>query len=582
MGWSTIRSSLTATGPMGRLTFIVACALFMGHWALSYAFMPYAYADEAMYLLNATALSGYPSNFANPYGIGYSLLLAPLIKLGIAEPYRLAVVLNAALVAGIFLAVERLVRDEGGGQPIAIGVLASLYPALSLYSKHALPEVLIALLLILMYMEIGRYARTMRQRSLVLLMSYGAFMALLHPRMAAVPIAGLAACALMARGSRRVIPVTLVGLAVAGPIIAVGLYAKNLVNGSAPGNVMQSLYSGMGARILERWKTSFSEAILDLVGAAAGQFLYVGMATLGLGMMALWFGVKMNYRAWRKQSATSDAIPAGRYQSFYLVLAFAGVLAVSAFQKIEVALVDQVIFGRYLDVFSPLLLAVALLHLLGSRERPSAKGFLGLLLAVAVSFLLIYLRHDEISSLLATKGSGRFWTIPGLAYQYLLLGRIDIPIFFLILVAIIAIGYLLLAANIRKSTFLAILLGFYCLQSVAILVLAQAGRIARLKPEAEAIGALLARPDFKGSPCFNVDVSLGAGWPVWMLSVLAYEYRVNLVQLGRPSAPLCGDLVFSPQQNIERHIPGACVLATAATVPPLTLYSRGDICRQGF
>lgn len=85
------------------------------------------------------------ASYNNYYGFGYGLILAPLIKLGIAQTvkYQIAIVLNVLMLACAFILFFRLMEKKGAEPATAamIALVGTLYSSNVVYSQFTFSEV---------------------------------------------------------------------------------------------------------------------------------------------------------------------------------------------------------------------------------------------------------------------------------------------------------------------------------------------------------------------------------------------------------------------------------------------------------
>lgn len=205
------------------MTMVVVLHLFLG----LYFFFPYAYRDEAMYIVNAGALAGFQSDFNNSYGIGLSLLLLPAVFVkNFISLHGVAVIINSIWHGFILLISSRLAKNIKIPCPLFCGVIISFYPSIWLYGNHAIPEVTIAFLILLMYLALFNYEIDFRLKYLVYFTLCGAVTSIMHPRMLViVPVTFLILVLLVYSG--KVVIYTALKLAFAVFSFVIGSFFKN-------------------------------------------------------------------------------------------------------------------------------------------------------------------------------------------------------------------------------------------------------------------------------------------------------------------------------------------------------------------
>ena len=128
-------------------------------------------ADEIGYLSNARLLAGgVPGQmvWAPFYHGGYSLLIAPLIRLGFGPvlTYRLILAMNAVLAASL-LPLLYLLLTRSFALPARaafwVALAAAAYPSVTVWSQMAMPENLLAPLTVVWLLLFGALLRTRGQ-----------------------------------------------------------------------------------------------------------------------------------------------------------------------------------------------------------------------------------------------------------------------------------------------------------------------------------------------------------------------------------------------------------------------------------
>jgi len=328
---------------------------------------PLLVADETGYLTNARVLAGGVSGQmtgAPFYHGGYSLLIAPLVATG-ASPehvYDLVLVLNALLAAALVPLLYLLLTRAFGASPRAAApaaIVAAAYPAVTLLSQAAMSENLLFPLVVVWLLLAATLAGASTPRAgAVRAAAVGAVAAALyavHGRM----IVGLALCAvyLVVLAVRRTLApaAAVAGLVVlaAGVVAARGLdryLVSHNYDGRAPDEAGQRLSSLTSL-------DSFATVLRNLVG----QSWYVLVATLGLPLLALVLVGRRGVTGGTQRRRVSLAL---------LLALTAGLLVVSALSFPETERPDMFVYGRYVEIVFPPLLALAIAAL---WERPATR-----------------------------------------------------------------------------------------------------------------------------------------------------------------------------------------------------------------
>jgi hypothetical protein len=369
-------------------TALVAVRLLLSAWRPG----PVVLVDEVGYLTNARVLAGgVPADLLDTpfYHGGYSLLLAPLIAL-VDDPvaaYRLALGLNALLAAALFPLLYLLLTDAVGVPPRRAfwpALAAAAYPALTPTAGTAMSENLLFPLTAAWLLAFAKLLQAPGQRTqagwAALSGLAAAALYAAHGRMVvAVAVCAAALAVLAAR--RRLRPLT---VAAGGGALALGVLAARALDH----HLIERNY---GRRELDEAAARLSaiagvDDVLAIAGNAVGQTWYLLVATLGLALAAPLLA--------RRHGATVAALMA------VLLAATAGLILVSAASFPDVARPDMLVYGRYVEVVAPPLVALGLVALPAARARPLVA------LVLAASVVVAALRTG-----LDAPAGASFWNV---------------------------------------------------------------------------------------------------------------------------------------------------------------------------
>ena len=287
--------------------------------------------DEFRYWSNAANMLGIDWSAVtasmNSYAPGYSLLLLPLMALCKTPVimYRAALLLNALLVILAACLLVRLIGILCGR--IRLWVLPCLlFPAYLIYMSYTISEVLLYVLFLELCCLMLKISRAEKKAGLIglgLLLSV--LMILVHHRTVGVAVFFALTCLLCAgkrpRPSDRkilLLSVTVLCLLLAAMI----------------------LYSFTGGRISTKEYTP--GLAVDFLLGIAGKIFYLGASSFGIAIVGL-------IVAFRKRS-----------EPFFLfyVTSFAYMVLLSSFFFCGGTRMDQLMYGRYEEMFIPLLLYI--------------------------------------------------------------------------------------------------------------------------------------------------------------------------------------------------------------------------------
>ena len=369
---------------------------------------PLVVADEIGYLTNARVLTGGARGqleLAPFYRGGYSLLIAPLVAIGLSPSltYHLILVVNALLAASLVPLLYLLLTRSFRLAPqaaVAGAFVGAAYPSLTLLSQVAMSENLLAPLFVVWLLGAGRLVEASK------------------PRGRAAWAVAVSACAVasFAVHGRTIV---LVALSI---VLAVGLAAARRLSWWAVGGAVAVTAVGLLAvRALDHFliMTSYGGHPPDEAGSrlsslehldsaasvlrnTAGQTWYVLVATLALPLVVLSAGDLRGRLARLRQGPIVVPIVLG-----LLLATGAGLLALSALSFANPERADQFIYGRYVEIVAPPLLGLSVAWLVSTARRPRVLVVLG---AIAVATgIAVVLRQTFTPA----RASNR-WDIAGL------------------------------------------------------------------------------------------------------------------------------------------------------------------------
>lgn len=351
---------------------------------------PVLVADEMGYLGNARALVGgidAQMQLAPFYRGGYSLLIAPLLELSSSPStqYHLVLLLNAALAASVLPLLYLLLSRFAGVSP-RVALWASLagavYPAVTALSQVAMSEnALVPLVCVWLICFAGLLENEARRSQLPWAIGLGAATGglwLVHNRMIVAVVVAVAGMGWLAY-RRRIGPAALVAGLVTIACFFVGAHfldsfvTDHNYGGSAPDELtsrMDELLQFVGLRT----------ALANLLG----QTWYLLVATFGLAAVVL--GDFLSRREGNEESRPADL----SRPIVAVLLALTGLLLlISASAFPERTRPDMLIYGRYVEVVSPALIAFGVAALARARStRPVTWPLVGFAALTALVVLI--------------------------------------------------------------------------------------------------------------------------------------------------------------------------------------------------
>lgn|GEM_PF-6846966 len=326
--------------------------------------------DEFGYSVIAAYLAGHDwSNVAQGlpwYSYGYSLLLAPIYML--VKPtswYHAAQFLNVLLVIGTGVLANAFLRKFVANKAhryIAVAAVM-LYPSLVFYVHFTWAESLIAMLPWLVAIQIARMGRT--ESGYLDAVLYGVLLAAcyyIHSRLIVLCIAGLMVLGYQVWvGGRKTR--ALVCVAIFALVMILGDLLKNYFIASVyqddVGGAQDSLVK-MVVELGRRFRQP--SALLTVLEAAAGQFAYLLIATLGLLVPGIW---AMLTRV--RQCHAGGEVGSSSALMFLMLALLGSYVLIMISMGSNPLYAHHVFYGRYTE---PLVLPAMAFGLVYCMERP--------------------------------------------------------------------------------------------------------------------------------------------------------------------------------------------------------------------
>ncbi len=384
--------------------------------------------DELGYFGNAAYMAGLDwtalTRHVPYYSYGYSLLLAPLFSMFPANPtalYQGALVINCILMSGAFL--------------LAYGTAQSLFPkvsakllALCAFAAVVMPSILLqsgiawseCTLMFVMWALLFVSTKIRRNASPLVFVLFGALLLfgyMIHQRTLGVIAAGGIMMLVQLLRKQITLRQFLLFVAVCAGLFALHTLLKDYFKDALYQNstsVQATDFEGVGAR----YSLIFTaEGFKQFLREVVGQLFYLGAASMlfyfvvGFALLRKLFP---RLRLLHAKKADLPAAPDEHRHGFYLFLALAALFTflISALFMIEAGRLDQVIYGRYNEIFLGALTMLGLLALLQSKKRfPLAP------LALAAIFVLLGILTERFIQPFANMGFQPL-TVGGVAWHY--------------------------------------------------------------------------------------------------------------------------------------------------------------------
>lgn len=346
---------------------------------------PMIQGDEASYLANASAIAGFPNDMSSSYHAGYSLILSPAFLL--ADTYEhiwsLVKIINALLVGISFLflyfIVELLMPAMKWFHKTGIALLVILYPMWITMSGYAFSEnafVPTYLLVTLLYLKALKDGSVIYW---ILLGTVIGFLYWIHPKAVAAILAFFLSLVYWSYQKRQFLKPSIALLVLVITILlykfgfSLWLQENMTISGESP---------RLHYPTLERLLSPFEswEKIKRVTAVFAGHVFYLSIGTLGL----IWIGLDVIFQKIKGKNQILIDYSEVDYRTFFifLILTFAGTLALSGLFMEGAARLDHWMYGRYVEgVIAPILL-------IGLLSKNYRKAVLSMIIAFIATLIL--------------------------------------------------------------------------------------------------------------------------------------------------------------------------------------------------
>ena len=384
--------------------FVVVAATF---W---FRTIPLAVADEIGYLGIAQFMAtGDGPNMASSsyYYFGYSVLLAPLYWIS-KDPvfiYHGAILINAACVALCVPLLTLLSGELGFTQnwkTVAIAILIALWPPNFFLAAFAWSEPLFRVLFLASILCVARASRTKRALPTILFAVCIIALYATHGRAIGIVPVGIITLLLLYFGAEEKTPAVLrwVGLSVILTIIGY-VFVRHLHH--YLNHALWERFDADKSVVFDRLQSAITYfGFRTLVIVAAGQAWYQIVSTFGLVLVG---GFAATQFVWRNRHV-AWALPV-----FYAIFAVIAVYAASVGQMLYPHRLDHVIYGRYIDAASIILVWMALISIALKKTLGASKTVLaGIIIStVLAAFVQHYAPQLEPLNTVSISGVSIFY-----------------------------------------------------------------------------------------------------------------------------------------------------------------------------
>jgi hypothetical protein len=361
--------------------------------------------DELSYLLNGRVLTGHEEtplpNVRALYQAGYSMVTAVGAVFGasIDVQFRLSLFLNMVFVVLTGLTLYALMKRHfsvSSRWAALIAVTISIAPSVAAFSLFAYAESLSRLLVAVVVLLVCEISKSPSMWNMIGTGAVAGFLPIVHGRFVLL------------------LPLTIIAIVVAGLVsrpknyaaIAAGISTSVVVYlafDRVNTFLQDDLYlasTGKEDRILNRMST-LSEWP-HILRSGAGQMWYListsfGLAFVGLAVMSIALWKHLSQRSWR------EALPA-----VYIIGMVSVVALTSSVQLAHITRPDHLIYGRYVEAVSPVLVAIGCAALLAS-SRWRLWGIGLFTIVVLATTLLIATDGDRLRQMIS---ANRYFSPP--------------------------------------------------------------------------------------------------------------------------------------------------------------------------
>lgn len=350
------------------------------------------YPDEFGYWASAAQIMGYDwtevASLGSYYSFGYSLLLAPLLKLfpeGITV-YRAAIAVNMALmcIGGwiIYLSVSRLFSGFDGIRKILTSGIAVLYPSWILFMQVTMVEALLMFLFTLVvYFFICLIQKPQLKTAvfltMVLIYSYSVHMRTIGMVIACILV--LLIWGITNPGMRKHI-LLMLGVAAAAGLIVVFLKRNVILAVFSEADSETLALNDYTSQLAKIRDILTFDGMVHFMKEITGKIFYLGMATCGIFYWAMGWCIKETAGLWKKIAGKqAQQCTVSNWTALFLLLAVIGEVLICSIFMHNSTLIDSLVYGRYNEFLVPVLIMAGLGAMLGSGRTVRINILLGVL-----------------------------------------------------------------------------------------------------------------------------------------------------------------------------------------------------------
>ena len=279
------------------LALAISIGFFIANWDIT---GPVYQADEGGYLANAAALAGYWPDAASSYHAGYSLLLVPAFWISDHPQtvFALVKLLNAILWGVTTLVLHASLKiffpDINRWKLLGATIVAMIYPAWVTLSGYSFSESGFVLFYLLTIYFALRVINNGRYFWLLWALSLG-YLYAIHPKALPVLASAFVAAVLIAKVKREWFLMLGFVIITLGMVYIYDIAFKPwLIAGMTTGDFQPDLHYPQ----LKSYLAVFGSfnSIIEMMVRLSGQFMYIGLATLGIVFFPIIVGMKSGFK----------------------------------------------------------------------------------------------------------------------------------------------------------------------------------------------------------------------------------------------------------------------------------------------
>lgn len=384
------------------VTLILAAVVaFLNCGIIKECYSPFVFNDEMGYWMHAAEFAGLDwsgvSETVGWYSYGYSLLLAPLIRIfsDAVTLYRAALVLNVVMVVACYFMFVYIIRKLFPKLEVlpasAAAAAGILYTSYQFNSGIAWSETALLMAVTIVVLLMARALEKPTCLNMGCLGLFTAYMYMVHNRTVGI-VASVVFVILIAVVCKKL---TLKNFGLFAAVLAAGFIADRLIKAH-----LEKVFWSNGAEgndadsVLGKLKGALTsgEELRKLIGVMSGQLFAITASTFCLVLFALvimarrgavgLYKAKKAVKGGKKLSEAADS----RYLVFlFIFCAFVSTYLISSIFMLGFERIDHIIYTRYFDILSGILIMIGICFLFEAEKSDIiAAMFVPLIMRVCV------------------------------------------------------------------------------------------------------------------------------------------------------------------------------------------------------